>query len=124
MSELVPIYSQEPDKLAKLHDRLDATFGEVLAGAGPDDMEFSADCKDWSIVLRTWPDHQLDTASMTRCGTETYDFKWMGMKDWVAVDPRTRFADAHFYNLVHLATMSGLSWTARPTAEQTAAAQV
>lgn len=100
MGKLVAL---EGDNLPMLDDQLsDVHRGRVL--------EFATRCGDWAISL-TAQSGRLQAASMIRCGQERHDFERGEGGAWMARDPRSRFSDAHFYNLVHMATMEGLEWT-------------
>lgn len=113
MTELVPLYKHDNPQMMHLDHRLSETLQGIPGSDAPGETEFTATRGDWSLVLKS-AEGALQAVSMTRCGSESYNFERRGEVDWAAVDPGTRFADAHFYNLVHLATMSGLEWAEAP----------
>ncbi len=117
IDKLIPLYEQEPDKLAALHDQLSgvhANLPKTIDDEGP--VAHTARYGDWGIVLRTSREGELLDASATRLAVEQYTFERTGGKTWSASGIKTRFPEAHFYNLVNLATRQGLEWTESPSA--------
>lgn len=119
MSEhLTPIYEQDPARLEALHDRLNAVPGSFQSGLGEEPVRHTAHFNEWAIALDISETGELQSASLLRAGTIPYNFARTddGEKTWAAVDASYRFPEAHFSNLVTLATRDGLKWIQSPEA--------
>lgn len=65
---------------------------------------------DWVIRLGSQTGSEPTTASMSRRGGERFDFERNEL-GWALTAGDTPYANAQFYNLVHMATRDGLEWT-------------
>jgi len=112
-----PVYEQDPIRGEELHDSLSAMHHNILAGGnnpGVLALNHTARVGDWDITLGTSGAGELDAASMIRCGQESYSFVRTGDKSWAAAGIRHLFEDAHYFNLVNMATREGAEWTDSP----------
>lgn len=104
-----PVYEQDLARGEELHNSLNTLHQDhqdILSrgnNVGIVALNHTARIGDWDITLATSATGELDAASMTRLGQETYSFVRTGDKSWAATGIRHLFEDAHYYNLVNMA---------------------
>lgn len=106
-----PLYEHNPNRGQELATSLDALADSLGVGQMIDGREYAATRDPWLIKLEVKAG-KLCVVSATRAGQETYEFKRPDDGAWHAVGRQRRFEAAHFHNVVVLATLEGLEWTA------------
>jgi hypothetical protein len=106
-----PIYEGDSGAGLALSDRLETLHTELVAKA-TDSLLHQAKVGIWTLQLVTDADGNLSGASYSRLNSEKHSFIRSDQAGpWLAEGYRNRFAEAHFYNLVDLATRQEAVWT-------------